>query len=103
MSGRKLKSINEVLKVLKHRYMNLREKYKVKELGIFGSYVRNEQNRVSDIDILVDFEKEGLTFDNYMELKFYLEKVFAVPVDLVIKDSIKKHFKPFILKEIIYV
>jgi predicted nucleotidyltransferase len=81
----------------------LREKYKVKEIGIFGSYVRGEETPSSDIDILVDFEREGKYFDNYMELKYFLEDLLGLEVDLIMKGALKDELKDTILKELIYV
>ncbi|MCX9012190.1 MAG: nucleotidyltransferase family protein [Candidatus Methanoperedens sp.] len=73
------------------------KKYGVKKIGLFGSYLRNEQKPTSDIDILVEFEKGKVTFDNYMDLKFFLEDLFKCKVDLVMHDSIKPDLKPYIL------
>lgn len=76
--------------------------YGVKRLGLFGSYVRNKQKRKSDIDILVEFEKEKVTFDNYMHLKFFLEDLLGCKVDLVILDDVKRQLKAYILREVEY-
>ncbi len=62
--------------------------------------VRGEDSPESDVDILVDFVET--TFDHYMDLKFYLEKLFGRPVDLVIADTVKPRLKPAIEKEVIY-
>jgi len=98
MRNKKPKTIEDLVKILKVREEMIRDRFKVKEIGIFGSYVRGEQKRKSDIDILVDFEIDGLTFDNYMDLKFHLEEIFSTNVDLAIKDSIKESFKEFVLQ-----
>jgi len=74
----------------------------VKRIGLFGSYVRNEQKETSDIDFLVEFEKGKKTFDNYMGLKLFLENLFNCKVDLVIKESIKEEIKPYILRSVEY-
>ena len=76
--------------------------YGVKNLGIFGSYVRNEQKNNSDIDILVEFETGKKKFDNYMDLKFFLEDLFACKIDLVIKEAIKPALKEYILGSLNY-
>lgn len=76
--------------------------YKVKKVGLFGSFVHLNQNAKSDVDILVEFSKGGKTFDNYMELKFYLERLFRRKVDLVIKDALKARVKGKILSEVKY-
>jgi len=78
------------------------KKYGVKRIGLFGSYLLNEQKPNSDIDILVEFEKGKITFDNYMDLKFFLEDLFKCKVDLVIKESIKPDLKPYILGSVKY-
>jgi len=88
------------IKALKRYKDYLRREYKVRELGIFGSYAKNEQKRGSDLDILVEFyEPVGL---GYFELKDFLEDVLKINVDLVTKMGIKPRLKDKILKEVIY-
>ncbi len=77
-------------------------KYGVKRIGLFGSYAMGSQKVKSDIDILVEFEKGKKTFDNYMELKFFLENLLNSKVDLVTSESIKPELKPYILNSVIY-
>jgi predicted nucleotidyltransferase len=91
------------LNTLKHHQKDIRGRFKVKEIGLFGSYVRDEQKSESDIDILVDFQEGYKTFDNYMELKFFLEDIFHSKVDLAIKGAIRKELKEYILTEAVYV
>jgi len=79
------------------------KKYGVKRIGLFGSFIQNEQKETSDVDILVEFEKGMKTFDNYMELKFFLEKLLGCKVDLVIADALKPQIKPHVMREIEYV
>ncbi len=74
-------------------------KYGVKRIGLFGSYAKKTARKRSDIDFLVSFNKP--TFDNYMELKFLLEKMFRKRVDLVVEDSLKPAVK-YVKKEAIY-
>jgi len=69
---------------------------------LFGSFIRNEQKIESDVDILVEFEKGKKTFDNYMELKFFLEKLLKCKVDLVVSSALKPRIKPYIMKEVKY-
>jgi len=91
----------EILKRLEENERQIRG-YGIKRIGLFGSYVRNEQNKESDIDVLVEFEEEKVTFDNYMHLKFFLEDLLGHKVDLVIRDDLKPQLKPYILKEVEY-
>lgn len=78
------------------------EKYGVKKIGLFGSFVNNKQKDNSDVDILVEFKKGKKTFDNYMDLKFFLEKLFNRNVDLVVKEALKVKLKSNILKNVKY-
>lgn len=90
--------------ILKKIEENIRKikTYGVKKIGLFGSYIRNEQNAESDIDILVEFKEEKKTFDNYMDLKFLLEDLFNRKVDLVVTEAIKPDLKPYILEKVKY-
>ena len=74
----------------------------MKRIGLFGSYTRSEQKAESDIDILVEFEKNQKTFDNYMDLKFFLEDLFKSKVDLVVVEAIKPDLKPYIMRSVRY-
>jgi len=76
--------------------------YGVRKLGIFGSFATSRQSAGSDIDVLVEFERGDKTFDNYMGLKIYLEKLFHRRVDLVIKDALKNRIKDRVLSETAY-
>ena len=99
----RMKSFEEVKSILAHRKGELKERFKVKELGIFGSFVKGKQRKRSDIDILVEFEEGNKTFDNYMELKFFLEEILKARIDLVLKNVLKEEIKEHILSEAIYV
>lgn len=76
--------------------------YGVKSMGIFGSFAVSRQTTKSDVDVLVEFKKADKTFDNYMELKLFLEKLFSRRVDLVIKDTLKARIKDKVLSETAY-
>jgi predicted nucleotidyltransferase len=78
------------------------QRFGVKKIGLFGSFTSNKQHRESDIDLLVEFHHGKKTFDNYMDLKFFLEALFDRRVDLVVKDALKLELKPFILKIVRY-
>jgi len=81
-------SRNEIVeKTIKH-WSEIR-KFGVKRLWLFGSYAKGEQKERSDIDIIVEFEKGMKTFDNYMALKFFLEDLFGVEVDLITVEALK--------------
>ena len=74
----------------------------VKKIGLFGSYIKDEQKLGSDLDILVEFDTDKKSFDNYMNLKFFLEDLFNLKVDLVISEAIKPELKPYILGSVRY-
>jgi len=89
-----------ILKQLNQRAEELKQNFSVRSIGLFGSLARNEADRESDVDILVDFVEP--TFDHYMDLKFYLERLFGRPVDLVTADTVKPRLKGAIKREVIY-
>lgn len=81
------------------KHWNEIEKFGVKRLWLFGSYAKGKQREKSDIDILVEFEKGKKTFDNYMDLKFFLEDLFGVEVDLITVEALKPRIKDTVWKE----
>lgn len=76
----------------------------VKKIGLFGSYVRNEQSDKSDIDILIDFDPEEENFDNYMAAYDLIEKLFGnEKVEITTKNGLSPYIGPKIMKEVKYV
>ncbi|MBI5700233.1 nucleotidyltransferase family protein [Candidatus Saganbacteria bacterium] len=75
--------------------------YGVKKIGLFGSYIKNEATKDSDVDVLVEFNAK--TFDNYMGLKLLLESLFKTKVDLVINSAIRPELRTSILRTVKYV
>ena len=92
----------DALTLLREHEPEIKKRFGVATIGLFGSFVRGEERPESDVDVLVTFRKGQETFDNYMDCKFYLEDLFGRKVDLVIKGAIKKRLKPYILKEVVY-
>jgi len=90
-------SSKEILKILQ-KNNSLLKKYHVRKIGLFGSYVRDEASKKSDIDLLVDFEEK--TFDNFIELVFELEKIFGRKVDLLTEIGISPYILPYIRNDI---
>lgn len=72
----------------------------VKNIGLFGSFVRGSQTPLSDIDILVEFMPEKHTFDNFMEVAFLLEELLGRKVELVTPEALSPHIGPHILREV---
>ena len=90
---RKLEEKKEYIKRIFH----------IREIGIFGSFIRGEQTASSDIDVLVEFEKGHKDFFNYMKLRYYLEELLGREVDLVIKNAVKSRLRKRIFSEVEYV
>ena len=91
-----------VLEFLKQHKHELFERYGVIKIGLFGSYVREEQTEKSDIDLAVEIESDN-KFRSFFGLKAYLEENLHRRVDLGIESSIKPIVKKYIEKEIVYV
>lgn len=76
----------------------------IRDIGLFGSYLRNEQSGKSDIDILIDFESDKENFDNYMAVYDLFEQIFKnEKVEIVTKNGLSPHIGPRILSEVLYV
>jgi len=86
--------------ILKKQMPELVQKYRVKSLGVFGSYVRNQQSRRSDLDILVDFTQTPNLFE-FMDLEEHLERALNVKVDLVSRHALKGEIGKRILSEVV--
>lgn len=95
-----MKSLEEIKSILQQHKAELRERYSMKESGVFGSCVRGEAKRRSDIDILVEFEVvPGLL--KFIELEDYLSTLLGTKVDLVRKKSIREELRERILQEVV--
>jgi predicted nucleotidyltransferase len=98
-----MKTKESILKTLKNTKPELL-KIGIKDIGLFGSYARGEQLRLSDIDILIDFEPDKESFENYMAVYDIFEKLFKNErVEIVTKNGLSPYIGPAILKEVIYV
>ena len=91
-----------VLIKLKERIEEIRQRFSVKNLSIFGSIARDESTENSDIDVLVVFNREG-SFDLFMDLKFYLEDLVGVKIDLVTDKALRPQVRRAIEQELIHV
>ena len=92
----------EIKQVLKEHLNELHSNYAVSKIGIFGSYVRNEQTAQSDIDILVQFSKP-VGFVAFMQLEQRLQELLGARIDLVTRAALKPRIGERILKEVDYV
>ena len=95
-------SLDELKKVLRNYKSLLEDKYHVNTLGIFGSYVRNEQAGDSDLDILVDFTAPISLFE-FIDMEEELSELLRVKVDLVSRNALRRHIGKRILEEVQFV
>jgi len=93
----------DILVILKTHKIEF-SKYGVSNIGLFGSYLRNEQSAKSDIDLLIDFEPEKENFDNYMAVYDLFENLFKNErIEIITKNGLSKHIGPKILNDVLYV
>ena len=97
-----MKSIRQIENAIRTSKSILFQKYHLKEIGVFGSYVRNEQKNNSDLDVLVEYEKTPGLF-SFLRLEDELSKLLGIKVDLVMKSSLKPHIGKRILDEVHYI
>jgi predicted nucleotidyltransferase len=100
MTTRSNTTAEELLSKIQELRPELKKRFSVRSIGLFGSMATGFSNEQSDVDILVELEEP--TFDHYMELKFKLEEVLGRDVDLVLKDTLKHRIKSIIEKEVLY-
>ena len=86
-----------------HKDSSFLNKYGVHRLGIFGSFVRNEQNENSDVDFLVEFEIGKKTYKNFIRLAYFLEDLIGRRVELLTHESLSPYMRLHILEEVEYV
>ena len=91
----------EIIRIIRNNTKTIKI-YGVKRIGIFGSFLKSAENNKSDVDILIEFQKGKKLFDNYMELKFFLETLLHRKVDLVIKEALKPEIEPYVMREVEY-
>jgi len=92
-------ALEEILEILGQHRQAIRG-FGVRGLALFGSAARGEAGPASDLDFVVDFEKKS--FDSYMDLKAFLERLFGCKVDLVVSDAIKPRLRSIILSEAVH-
>jgi len=91
---------DEILNFLRQHKQEFMQRFSVRKIGLFGSFLRSESGDQSDVDILVQMDQP--TFDHYMDLKFFLEEHLHRSVDLVLEDTVKPRLKPIISSEVAY-
>ena len=95
-----MKKTSQIQKILKENIPKLQQEYEINQLGMFGSYVRNEQTSESDLDLLVTFKKKPSLF-RFIELENYLSDLLDTKVDLVMESALKPRIGETIRKEVV--
>lgn len=94
--------IEKAKRLISAQKPELKKRYHMKKIGIFGSYVRGEQTKRSDLDVLVEFSKTPTLFE-FVGMKNDLSDLMGLKVDLVMKSALKKNIRPRILREVVAV
>ena len=92
----------DALALLRKHEPELKSRFGVAKIGIFGSFSRGEERPDSDVDVLVTFREGEKTFDNFMGVRFFLEDLFQRRIDLVTDASLKPLIRDPILRDVIY-
>ena len=93
-------AVLKAIEILRNHEQEIKRRFAVRRIGLFGSFVRGEETKESDIDILVEFEDP--TFRNFMNLAFYLEDIFSRRVDLLTPEGISHRIRPYVEKEVVW-
>ncbi len=91
------------LALLRQQASFIGDRYGVRRIGLFGSFAREGAGPTSDVDVLVEFTDPFVTFDRYMDLKIFLEDLFARRVDLVIRHTLKPRIRNAVEEETVFV
>lgn len=97
-----MRTLEAISAVLKKNKAGFHKAYKVREIGVFGSYARHRQKEGSDVDILVEFDEAPDLF-TFLEFEGRLEKLLKQKVDLVTKQALRPELRERILREMVYV
>jgi predicted nucleotidyltransferase len=95
--------VDDILHTLRHHLPELQEQYGVRSLWLFGSYVRGEERKRSDLDMLVELDNRTLSLLGFIGLENRLSDLLKIKVDLVKKDILKHDIGRNVLKEIVRV
>ncbi|KYK35741.1 MAG: hypothetical protein AYK19_10245 [Theionarchaea archaeon DG-70-1] len=97
-----MNALEEIKEKINEHESFLKDRFKVKSIGIFGSYLRGEQDDKSDIDILVEFS-DTIDLFEFIRLENFLSEILDRKVDLVMKDTLKPRIKERILEDAVYI
>lgn len=100
--GPKTEALPRFIALLRQHFPDISARYQVKSLGLFGSFVRGQQKRGSDLDILVEFNEPPSLFQ-FLALERELRDLLGLKVDLVMKEALKPNIGAQILREVVAV
>lgn len=89
--------------VLRHRRAEVRERFRVRRIGVFGSQARGDGGATSDLDVLVEFEPGEATYDRLFDLYVFLKELFGQEVDVVTTDGLSPHLQPYVEHDLIWI
>lgn len=95
-----MRTLEEIIEIISNLKKEVKQKYKAEIIGIFGSFVRGEQKKQSDVDILVKFYENATLFD-FVRLSLFLQEKLGLNVDVVPQDAIKKELREKIMNEVV--
>src|SRR5438874_13132547 len=90
---------SELLKRIRDNSQNIHS-FGVKRMGIFGSFALDKADENSDVDFFIEFERDKKTFDNFIELSFYLQEITGRKIELITPQSLNKFIGKYILNEV---
>ena len=99
---KELQNKEQIFEIIQLNNQTIKD-FGVKKIGLFGSFVKNQQTNLSDIDLLVEFENGKKSYNRFIKLAFFLEELFGRKVDLITDKSLSPFLGPHILKETEYV
>lgn len=94
---------DEVLSILKRESHDLKERFGVIKVGLFGSVVRNEAGDSSDLDLLIELDPESVTYKKYLDLEAYLQSLFPRKIEIVTTEGVSPYILPYISREVVWV
>ncbi|QXO95391.1 nucleotidyltransferase family protein [Methanospirillum purgamenti] len=94
---------DEVLSILKRKAHDLKDRFGVTNVGLFGSVVRDEAKESSDLDLLIELDPESITYKKYLDLEVYLQSLFPRKIEIVTTDGVSPYILPYISREVVWV
>jgi len=99
-----MNNLENIISKLSENKSTIKEKYKIKQIGVFGSFVRGENQKESDVDILIEYDRrKTFTIFDIIRLEEYLTELLGIKVDLALKSKLKPVIGSYIMKEVIMI